>query len=320
MNLKEITRDYLGFTRKERIGITVIIILFLIVFFFPLFTGYKKRKRKIETDSSWINAIRKLEQKNTDTGNRPVPEKSYPADDNYSYLYDHSTSKSTPATLFYFDPNTISHDTWKQLGVHEKVAATIQKYLSKGGTFRKAEDLQKVYGLSKEEYDRLAPYIKIENAINNYPGKGLPAEKKSSENIPGSSHYRVIEINTADTAAFISLPGIGSKLAMRIINFRDKLGGFYSTEQIKETYGIADSVFQKVKQYLGCENISLRKININTATKDELKSHPYIKWDIANAIVEYRNQHGLFSATGDLKKIQVINDEIFNRIIPYLVL
>ena len=70
--------------------------------------------------------------------------------------------------------------------------------------------------------------------------------------------------------------------------------------------------------FLKLENISTKKININTATKDEMKIHPYIKWNLANAIVEYRNQHGNFSSLEDLKQISLITDEIFNKIKIYL--
>ena len=112
----------------------------------------------------------------------------------------------------------------------------------------------------------------------------------------------VIDINTADTSAFISLPGIGSKLAARIVNFRDKLGGFYSIDQVGETFGLPDSTFQKIKQYLKLENTSIKKININTATVDELKAHPYIKYSVANPIIAYRNEHGPFFKSGRYKK------------------
>jgi len=122
----------------------------------------------------------------------------------------------------------------------------------------------------------------------------------------------------ADTTAFISLPGIGSKLAARIINFRDKLGGFYSVEQVKETFGLPDSTYQKIKQYLNLENPSVKKININTATVDELKAHPYIKYILANPIVAYRNEHGLFSKIEDVKKVMVVTEEVYSRIAPYL--
>jgi len=113
------------------------------------------------------------------------------------------------------------------------------------------------------------------------------------------------------------LPGIGSKLAARIVNFRDKLGGFYSVDQVGETYGLADSTFQKIKGSLQLSG-SVKKFNINTATKDELKIHPYIKWNLANAIVEYRNQHGAFKSLDELKNIVLIDEVTFEKIVHYL--
>ena len=126
-----------------------------------------------------------------------------------------------------------------------------------------------------------------------------------------------VNVNSADTVALIALPGIGSKLALRILNFRDKLGGFYSVDQIKETYGLPDSTFQKIKIYLIVDG-QVEKINLNTATKDELKIHPYIKWNLANAIVEYRNQHGDYKSIDDLKNISMLDETTFNKIAHYL--
>jgi competence ComEA-like helix-hairpin-helix protein len=74
------------------------------------------------------------------------------------------------------------------------------------------------------------------------------------------------------------------------------------------------------KPFLKLETNFVKKFNINTATKDEMKSHPYIKWNLANAIVEYRNQHGNFSSLEDLKKISLITTEVFDKIKSYLAL
>jgi competence ComEA-like helix-hairpin-helix protein len=122
----------------------------------------------------------------------------------------------------------------------------------------------------------------------------------------------------ADTTAFIALPGIGSKLASRIISFRDKLGGFYSVEQVGEVYGLQDSTFQKIRKWLKLENASVKKININTATAEELKSHPYIRWNLAKLIIAYRNEHGAFGKTGDLKNITEVTEEVFEKMNHYL--
>ena len=272
-------------------------------------------------DTSWIAAVKKMEQKASPADDQKQNEDA----NNYSYQYDKSTnnySSEKQISLFYFDPNSLPAEGWKKLGLHEKTIHTIQNYLAKGGHFYKPEDLEKVYGLYKDQYERLVPFVRIktsaEKSQNNY---GLKDRNESKYTVLDKSpHNTAIDINIADTNVFISLPGIGSKLASRIVNFRDKLGGFYSVDQVGETYGLPDSTFIKIKPRLLLQSRELKKININNATKDEMKTHPYIRWNLANAIIEYRNQHGQFSSLEDLKKITLITEEVYVKILPYLVL
>lgn len=126
------------------------------------------------------------------------------------------------------------------------------------------------------------------------------------------------DINNADTTTFIALPGIGSKLASRIVTFRDKLGGFYNVSQVGEVYGLKDSVFQIIKPYLRCHGESVKKIEINKAGKDELKNHPYIRWSIADAILVYRDQHGSFTSPQDILKIESVDAEALEKVLPYI--
>ncbi len=274
-------------------------------------------------DTAWIIAVKKLEIKSADSSGDYYQKNN---DENPSaYQYDkrksnYNESNIAEGELFLFDPNTISISDWKRLGLRNKMIQTIEKYLSKGGHFYKAEDLQKIYGLRTEEYERLEPYIKIEtktSATNEQPNSSKPKDEFQPTKTY-AARYTIIDINTGDTSAFISLPGIGSKLAFRIVTFREKLGGFYSVEQIGETYGLPDSTFQKIKQYLKLDNLSVKKININTATIDEMKSHPYIKYGLANPIVAYRNEHGVFSKIEDIKKVMVVTEAIYKKIAPYL--
>lgn len=130
---------------------------------------------------------------------------------------------------------------------------------------------------------------------------------------------KLIDINKADTTVFISLPGIGSKLAARIINYRESLHGFYSVQQVGEVYGLADSIFQKIKPWLVVTEIPFQKININTAGVAELV-HPYISYNLAKVIIQYRNQHGKFTGLEELKKIILIDQLLYNKIVPYLTL
>lgn len=323
MKWQEFVKDYLTFTRKERIGILVITGLILLSFFLPGMVSRLTKSRPIQTDSTWITAVRKLEIKDSDFSNNHDQEQEN--DEAYTYQFDktknsYNDDNSVKREVFNFDPNTISEAGWRKLGLRDRTIKTIQNYLSKGGHFYKPEDLQKIYGLHDDEYERLAPYVTIERSVRK--NKEEFDSEKSAFKVTDAkiypARYTVIEINTSDTAAFISLPGIGSKLAARIVNFREKLGGFYSIDQVGETYGLPDSTFQKIKQWLKLDNSSIKKININIATIDELKAHPYIKFSIANPIVAYRTEHGLFTKVEDIKNVMVVTDEIYKKIAPYL--
>ena len=322
MKWKEIVTDYLTFTRKERIGIITVLLITTIVIFLPAFFSEQNGSNQEAADTTWMAAVMKLEHKES-SNEKNIPDENEGITNAYQYdppkknYYNNRLAEK----LFYFDPNTLSKDGWQQLGVRDKTIQTIQNYLNKGGRFKKAEDLQRVYGLHNNEYERLAPYVKIETGPDENRNTSFVENKNQVENkldFKKPLRYSSIDINKADTSAFINLPGIGSKLATRIVNFRDKLGGFYAVDQVKETFGLPDSTFQKIKEYLKLETATVRKININTATVDELKIHPYIKWNIANPIVAYRNQHGSFSNIEDLKKIMTITDDVFKKIEPYL--
>lgn len=299
MSWKELVRNYFRFTRKDRIAIILITILLALVISYPAIHRHFESGDRPLTDTSWIAAIKVLET----PSNTPQP--NYPANNNQRR---ERFVESSRLNLFPFDPNTLDQAGWKRLGLRDKTIQTILKYRSKGGRFRYPEDLQRVYGLRQEDYAQLSPYIRIEQSV-------IPEVKQ----FPSKKPFRdPIDINAADTAAFIDLPGIGNKLAQRIVNFRERLGGFYSVMQVGETFGLADSVFQKIRPLLKLENNATRKLSINSATVEELKTHPYIRYQLANAIVAYRRQHGNFKSIEEIKNIQAITADIFEKLEPYL--
>jgi competence ComEA-like helix-hairpin-helix protein len=93
-----------------------------------------------------------------------------------------------------------------------------------------------------------------------------------------------------------------------------------STEQVREVRGLPDSVYQKIKPYITISTLLLRRLNINTASVEELEQHPYLNRQQAKAIVEYRSRKGTFQQIEVLQVIDVLNDEkqTFVRIKPYL--
>ena len=297
----------------------------IFIVFLPDMISQTKNIEHDPNDTTWIAAVKKLRIDSINASEDRF-QKVNDETDSYTYQFDKTKNayyenRASKKELFYFDPNTASEADWKNLGLRDKTIKTIINYLDKGGHFYKPNDLQKIYGLHKDEYERLFPYVRIElhtTATKETYVAVLPADYQRSRS--KAARYSVLDINTADTSEFIALPGIGSKLASRIINFRDKLGGFYSIEQIGETYGLPDSTFQDIKGYLKLETTSVKKININTATVDELKAHPYIKFSLANPIIAYRNEHGLFEKIEDIKNIMAVTDEVYKKITPYLTL
>jgi len=310
--------DYLSFTRKERTGIMIVLILIVLLTIFPFLLPFFQPGKKY-TDSQFEKEIAALDIKQQDSSSnyksRNFDENNY---QNYYQPNERNYSARKPkGELFYFDPNTLSLDGWVKLGVREKTAITIQKYISKGGKFYKPEDISKIWGLHGDEVERLLPYVRIEQKA--YPAF-TPVQQTETVKKYDKPSYTIanVDINLADTAAFIALPGIGSKLANRIIAFRDKLGGFYKIEQVAETFALPDSTFQKIKSHLFITATTVKKISINKATVDELKAHPYLRYNLANAIVQYRIQHGAYGSVSDIKMILVITNDIFAKIEPYL--
>jgi competence protein ComEA len=308
MQVKELIKAYLVYGKRDRIAVMVVVSIILIIYLYPYLRFNKNEEFPAKATSVLVKAIDTLATKE---GPGNYKKKYIPSINSQQAAI--LNESFTRGELFQFDPNTLSIEGWQKLGLNEKTSKTIEKYRSKGGKFHHPEDILKIWGMPNGFYERVKNYIAIAPTSNNYPqnnaGKTLYTkfEKK----------ILVVNINEADTSSFIALPGIGNKLATRIVNFRDKLGGFYSVEQVGETYGLPDSTFQKIKGSLQLSG-SVKKLNVNTATKDELKVHPYFKWNLANAIVEYRNQHGVFKSLDELKKIAIIDAPTFEKIVHYL--
>lgn len=307
--MKKVIKQYLTFSKKDTIAAIVVVVLFALFIALPAF--FPDKKKKAPVDPNLANQVAALQQQSNEK--RQYKKSSDNVDDwseNYTANYNSAVVKGT---LFTFNPNTLDADGWKRLGLREKTINTILNYRSKGGKFKQPEDLRKIWGLKKEEADRIIPYAQIgDNAItssgNNY------AQNKSAP----PAKAMLFDANTATVEQLKSIPGIGYSLPYKIISFREKLGGFLNMLQLKETYGMTDSIFNAILPYLHVLPTEIKKLNINTATEYELNAHPYIDKTVAKAMIIYRNQHGGYKSINDVRKIVFIGEELFNKISPYL--
>ena len=214
--------------------------------------------------------------------------------------------------LFHFDPNTVDSIELQKLGFKKNSIQAIIKFRKKGGTFHEPSDLKYIYGITDAQYEKLEPFIKIKPILSKEQVATFPEKKEFTD-----PETITIDINQANIWEWQKLKGIGPYYAGRITAFRNKLGGFSTIEQIAETYGLPDSVFQRMRPSLVVSSIP-NKLDINQFPVDSIKAHPYINWKQAQIIVNYRNQHGPYNTTEDLYRIRAFDTVFIEKIGPYL--
>ncbi|HTO15558.1 MAG TPA: helix-hairpin-helix domain-containing protein [Edaphocola sp.] len=251
------------------------------------------------------------------------------SENNKTALQSENIVKTKP---FRFDPNAATEQEFLNLGLNERVARAIINYRAKGGVFYKKEDFAKIYNLSQQDFERLLPYIKIDK--EKLPSKFSSNDKSFSkkeeylQKSENSNNYynnytkklnQAINVNKATAQDLRTLKGIGEVYSNKIIQHRERLGGFVNPEQIKEIYGFPDSLFMAIKDLLIIDTSMIKKININTAEEEEFLKHPYLK-KIGKYVISYRRDLGNFKKIEDFKQVPLINEEIYRKIVPYLTL
>jgi DNA uptake protein ComE-like DNA-binding protein len=257
---------------------------------------------------------------------------------NYGQKYEKYASNKKAYKNFNFDPNTTSVAQFEELGLPKFIAERIEKYRIKGGKFRKKEDFAKIYGILPDTYERLEPFITLPSADDESSRTpqaeatnvernvktvvpNSPSEDKTIENKPVITKTNAkqpirFDLNSGDTTDFMKFKGIGSGYAKRIIKFREMLGGFSNAEQIRETYGLPPETVEEILKY-GFLKDGVKKLKINQLSLSELR-HPYLKYFQAKAIIAYRDQHGAFKNSEDLKQIKILDEATILKISPYI--
>lgn len=302
--MKDSIQSYFKFSKKELNGILILFLILIVIFSVPGILRYVD-----EPDSYDLNQFK----------NEIASFKASASERKYSFnkVKSEIEDKEFKAEYFEFDPNIISEIEWRRLGLSAKQAKVIINYRSKGGKFFKKEDLKKIYSLRDIQYQKLEPYIKISSANFKYPERTTyPAYKRTV--VKADKVFDLIELNTADSAALVSINGIGPAFASRIIKFRTRLGGFHTKTQLMEVYGLDSLKYSQIREKVQVDISQLKKININSVTFEELKTHAYLNYKQVNAIIQYRTQHGNYRSSGDLKQVVILNDEIIRKIEPYL--
>lgn len=333
-------RNYFGFSQTEINGFVAMLVILFIVLGYTFYTKFFQTTNSYTPEvaskdqavlKQWVAEINEQQR----IYNEQNPKPNYQNNKTYSTNSEnsdkaHANSSSygnnLKYTLFAFNPNTATVEDLQKLGIVKFIAQRIVNYREKGGKFKIKSDLKKMYGFSEEKYEELEDYIQLPEyqefkELNNQQNNQY-ITNSNNENVATKPAYvskkpTQFDLNTADTAQFKSIRGIGTVLADRIVKYRNSVGGFHSAEQFSEIYGLQPEVITELLKY-GILNGNITKININTADEAKLKINPYIGYKLAGVIIAYRKQHGNFKNSDDLLKIKLLDAAKIEKLKPYL--
>ena len=211
---------------------------------------------------------------------------------------------------FFFDPNTADSTQLLRLGLQPwQVSA-----------YTRPEDFARLYGLTRRQYQELKPYIRLSPDYQQTTPNQLyayePIEERDTIRYPIKIQpVERVSLNKSDTLQLRKVPGIGSHFAAKIVEYRKRLGGFYSINQLLE---IEDFPETAVHYFIIPDDEQTRKLNINQLSLNELKRHPYINFYQAKAITDYRRLHGPIRSLSDLSLSRDFPQEAIDRLLPYV--
>ena len=250
-----------------------------------------------------------------------------------------------------FDPNTADSTQLLALGLQPWQVRNIYRYRAKGGVYREPEDFARVYGMTVKQYRELAPYIRISSdyrpasevygqrrtSNRSYSSRPWSGDRRTtSSEISSGGPSRVsespahsrdtlrypvklrpgehIDLNAADTTLLKKVPGIGSYYARKVVSYRERLGGFYSTDQLFEIEGFPE----EAADFLVCQTGVTRRLKVNQLSLSQLRQHPYINFYQAKAITDYRRLKGPLKSLNDLSLLPDFPPEVIARLTPYV--
>ncbi|MCF8284061.1 MAG: helix-hairpin-helix domain-containing protein [Sphingobacteriales bacterium] len=285
---KKVLREYFAYSRKERRGLLILFILWLALLFYQ---QYKYRDSLLFFNPngyqiSYQNEVRKFDSISYAqlSNNTPFKVKVFPKYFNYATKYD-----------------------FENLGINEKQILKLIALQKNGLKIYTRDDLLQCKEIDSTTINILTQHLKFFQEKKYF----RPNEARPIENI-------IIDINTADTLQLDQVRGISKGLAKRIVNYRERLGGYIKKEQLQEIWGMDSLSYTSLVINTRVISNNIKPININTADINALGKHPYIGYALAKIIVNYRTQHGPYQKVEDLFNIHVMNADIFSKIEVYI--
>lgn len=284
MSVKKVIKEYFSYSTSEKRGLLVLVVILITVFVLP---------ELINSDSEQFYTPKKYEN----------------LDSLIALLND--KDKSIEPDLFSFNPNTVSADDLKRLGLRDYQIRNIVKYRNKGGVFKLKSDFAKIYGITERDYHRLQDHIDIPVSIK--PSKPKKVAKKGVE-----VKLFKFDPNTITKAEWEKL-GVDKGISNRIIKYLSTGAKFQKPDDLAKIYGFDTVLLKKLMPYVQIKSITRKvvKVNLvdlNSADTILLKTLPGIGKTLSRRIVNYKNLLGGFHDKSQLLEVYGISAETFQKI------
>ena len=221
-----------------------------------------------------------------------------------------------------FDPNTVDSLTLIGFGIKAWKVKNFLHYRAAGKVFRSAEDIGDTYGWTAEDVQRLTPYVSVGTAYQKR--KETPRfEERKEHKEEGAKPVETkkfhtltkVDVNEADTAMLRRIPGIGEKISVAIVRYRQRLGGFHSVEQLREIKIVSPELLE---WFTVSSPSAVQKVNLNQASFQALNSHPYISYEQTKSLLQYRRLYGDVKDEATLLSTGIFTQEELEKLRPYI--
>ncbi len=284
-------KSHLRFTNGQRGGIlglvALIIGLLCILFFVDFFS-----EEKLDIDSAEVLAL----QKNLDSIRLASLESKKPR-------------------IYPFNPNYITDYKGYTLGLSAEEIDRLLKFRAEGKWINSIVDFKNVTNVSDSVLEKISPYFKFPDWVTNPKFATGNFKDFKPQKFTGPK----TDLNTATKEQLIEVSGIGEALSNRIIEYRNKLGGFSDDIQLYNVYGLDPTVVQKALERFTVKTPKLlQKINLNKASASDIATIPGINYELAKKIWEYRKLREKVSSLDDLQNVEGLTPKKLAEIKLYL--
>jgi DNA uptake protein ComE-like DNA-binding protein len=220
--------------------------------------------------------------------------------------------------IYPFNPNFITDYKGYKLGMSVPEIDRLLAFRKENKYVNSPKEFQAVTKVSDSLLKAISPYFKFPDWVNTK--KEFATYKKYSNTaFAKKEKIVIIDINQASQEDLIKIYGIGEAISLRILKFKESLGGFVSMEQMKDVWGLSPEVIENLNSHFKVLTPpKVKKVDINNASIKELSQFPYFNYQLAKQIVTFRSMNGDFKNVDDLTKIKGLSIDKANIIALYL--